>query len=168
METKKALDRMMAACSRRECCSSEIRAKLERLGRKKESGILPLTAAQMDEILETLCREKFIDEARYAAAFARDRSSLQGWGTNRIRRALSLKGITDTDIATALESIDEGSAASKMESLLKAKVRSLRSCDDPRSKKIKVLRYGLSRGYAYEEILECYSRITGDDTEINS
>lgn len=189
----KALLRMMAACSRRECCISEIRAKLERgwgassgsgtgsgagfgYGSKRGCGSSTnrmavgcpamasrnsssevrhpsLSDGQIEEIIERLCREKFIDERRYASAFARDRSSLQGWGPARIRRALSLKGISPEDIASALDSIDAAAADSRMESLLAAKLRSLRSCDDPQARRVKLLRYGLSRGYSYDQIL---------------
>lgn len=207
----KALSRMMAACSRRECCISEIRAKLERgwgsrsgcgsgcgsgsgsgsgskriasghrvlsAGRSAErSGLSTgrsasalseqqtLSAGQIEEIIERLCREKFIDERRYASAFARDRSSLQGWGTIRIRRALSMKGISSEDIASALESIDTASADSRMESLLSAKLRSLRSCDDHQARRIKLLRYGLSRGYSYDQILEFLNSASNSSME---
>lgn len=158
MDTKTALDRMMDSCSRRECCRKEIRAKLERLAAK--GGAVVLTSAQMDEIIGTLCRERFIDEARYASAFARDRSSLQGWGPLRIRRALASKGISGEDIDSALESVDEASADARMESLLRAKVRSIRGCDDPQARLAKVLRYGLSRGYEYGHIVDCYRKIS--------
>ena len=160
METKKALDRMMAVCSRRECCRRDIRTKLERLSCRRTGSDLPLLPSQVEEIIDALCREKFIDESRYASAFARDRSSLQGWGPLRIGRALAAKGISSEDIASALESIDESSSDSRMETLLRAKVRSLRGCDDPQARFVKVLRYGLSRGYTYEKITECYRRIT--------
>jgi len=204
----KALSRMMASCSRRECCRSEIRAKLERgwgsgskrnaigdrgvtagrsasslkdrgltreqpasslkargLSREQPAGARGLSTGQIEEIIERLCREKFIDERRYASAFARDRSSLQGWGPSRIRRALSLKGISPEDITSALDSIDSTAAASRMESLLSAKLRSLRSCDDSQARRVKLLRYGLSRGYSYDQILEFLNSVSDSSRE---
>lgn len=159
----KELSRMMAACSRRECCRSEIRAKLGRVSASK-GNVVQLTASQIEEIVERLCGERFIDERRYASAFARDRSSLQGWGPVRIRRALSLKGISPEDVSFALESIDSKVADARMESLLTAKLRSLRSghVSDSQALRVKLLRYGLSRGYSYDRIAEFLSSFIDD------
>lgn len=148
MEKAKALERMTAACSRREYCRKEIRAKLERL-----------EADDIDGIIDILVKEKYIDETRYAAAFARDRSSLQGWGAAKIRMALRRKEIPEEAVASALEGIDSEAAGIRLESLLKAKLRSLRSEEDPRKLKIKILRWGLGRGYGYDEILSAYDNI---------
>ena len=90
-EKEKLLGRMMRLCAGRECCRSDIRRKL---------AALPPAAAQ--EVLDTLCREGYLDDARYARAFARDKSALQGWGSLKIQLALQRKQIDAADIVAAL------------------------------------------------------------------
>ena len=146
MERAKALDRMMASCSRREYCRKEILAKLVRL---------EVDRTDAESIVETLCREKYIDEKRYAAAFARDKSSLQGWGPLKIRMALAAKGIDDATVSAALEDVDSDSAGKKLRTLIAGKMRQLRS-EDERTRRQKVLRYALCRGYGYEQAASVY------------
>ena len=148
MERAKALDRMMALCSRREYCRKEILAKLARLEAEDASGIV-----------ETLCRERYIDELRYATAFARDKSSLQGWGSLKIRVALQAKGIPAETIAAALGEIDAPAAEKRLDTLLRAKLKSLRGETDEAVRFGKLLRFGLGRGYDYAQIKRIYDRI---------
>ena len=79
---QKQLARLMRLCAGRECCRSDIRRKLA-----------ALPPAEAEEVLETLCREGYVDDTRYARAFARDKSALQGWGNLKIKLALQRKGI---------------------------------------------------------------------------
>ena len=117
MEQEKILERMRRTCSMREYCCSDIRKKIERLD---AGGI------DADKIIATLCREKFIDETRYAAAFARDKSALQGWGPVKIAYALRSKGIEKETIDEAIGALDSEKSAEKLQSLLKNKYKGLK------------------------------------------
>ena len=139
------LGRMMRLCAGRECCRSDIRRKL---------AALPPAAAQ--EVLDTLCREGYLDDARYARAFARDKSALQGWGSLKIKLALQRKAIGAAAIGAALEEIDAKAAEARMEQVLRAKWNALAREDDPARKEAKFYRYALARGYGYEEIKRMY------------
>lgn len=143
-ELKRVLSRMQGLCARREYCTSDIRRKL--LTRRET----PLTEQEAGQILTALQREKYLDDARYAGAFARDKASLAAWGTAKIRYALRAKGISDEDIARALESIEPERSQEQLRKLLSA--RWGRLSQDP-DRKRKLLRLGLSRGYAYDEIV---------------
>ncbi len=140
-EKTKVTDRLRGLCSRREYCSSEIR--------KKALTALEGDAAAAEEILETLMKENYVDDMRYASAFARDKASLAGWGDVKIRYMLASKGIPKDVIAAALKEIDEGKAADKLQKILEVKAGALK--DDPQ-KKMKLLRFALGRGYEYEDI----------------
>ena len=96
-----------------------------------------------------LLQDRFVDDARYAAAFAREKSSIAGWGPVKISYALAAKGIDRQVIAAALEERDESASSARMESVLAAKYRTLK--DDPQAK-LKLLRFALSRGYNYDQI----------------
>lgn len=150
-EKTRMLGRMMRLCAGRECCRSEIRRKL--------SGF---PAADVQDILDTLCREGYLDDARYARAFAHDKSALQGWGSLKIRLALQQKQIDADVIATALESIDLPAADARMEQLLRAKWKALAREEDPARKEARFFRYALGRGYGYEEIKRIYDYLRRD------
>ena len=150
-EREKLLGRMMRLCAGRECCRSEIRRKLA-----------TLSAEQAQEVLDTLCREGYLDDARYARAFARDKSALQGWGSLKIKLALQRKQIDAADIAAALEAIDLPAADAKMEQVLRAKWKSLAREEDPARKEAKFFRYALGRGYGYQEIKRIYDYLGRD------
>lgn len=140
---EKVLDRMRNLCSRREYCRSDIMKKaLTALEGDKEKA---------EKVVDKLVEEKYIDELRYASAFARDKSSLAGWGETKIRYMLSSKGITWDVISQALEDIDDSKAKNRLEKLMENKYRTLK--DDPQCK-LKMLRFGLGRGYGYEEVSE--------------
>lgn len=152
MERTRAIERMRGICSRKECCRQEIAAKLEKLEVEDVSGAV-----------EQLCKEGFIDEGRYARAFARDKSSLQGWGSLKIKLALQRRGIDSDVISSALGEIDAEAASVKLESLLRAKLRTLRKEEDAAAVRAKVLRYALGRGYGYEQINKVYNDIIRTD-----
>lgn len=102
-----------------------------------------------EKVVETLVKEKFIDELRYSSAFARDKASLAGWGETKIRYMLSARGISREVITLALGDIDCGKAADKLERLMANRYKSLK--DDPQCR-MKMLRFALGRGYDYEEV----------------
>ena len=132
---------MRRLCSRREYCVSDIRKKLMvQLEGKTD---------EVEQVLDALVREKYIDDLRYASAYARDKASISGWGPTKIRYMLSSKGVSSETIALALEEIDSGKAQNRLDKLMENKLRTLR--DDPQCR-LKMLRFGLGRGYAYDEV----------------
>ena len=138
---EKVADKMRRLCSRREYCVSDIRKKL--------MVHLDGNAAEVGEILEHLISDKYVDDLRYACAYARDKASISGWGATKIRYMLSAKGISSDVMSQALEEIDASKAQVRLDKLLENKFKSLK--DDPQCK-LKMLRFGLGRGYAYEDV----------------
>lgn len=138
---EKVADRMRRLCSRREYCVGDIRKKL--------MVQLEGNAAEAAEILEHLMKEKYIGDLRYASAYARDKASISGWGATKIRYMLSAKGISSEVISQALEEIDSSKAQVRLDKLMENKFKSLK--DDPQCR-LKMLRFGLGRGYSYEDV----------------
>ena len=108
------------------------------------------------EMLASLKADRFVDDVRYASAFAREKSSLQGWGAVKIRFQLREKGIADGIIAEALQEIDPAKAASKLDKLAADRYRLLK--DDPQCR-LKMLKALLSRGYSYDEVEDAVKRV---------
>ena len=150
----KVADRLRALCSRREYCVEDVRQK----ALKALDGDVDAAS----EVVSSLIRDKYIDDLRYASAFARDKASIQGWGEVKIRYMLSAKKISRDIIDQALTEIDDPKAYDRLHKLLENKYRSLK--DDPQ-RKLKLLRFALSRGYSYEKV-NCYIKKLGDDREL--
>lgn len=141
------MDKMRRLCSRREYCVSDIRAKL-----MKE---LDGDVQKVETAINKLKDEKYVDDLRYATAYARDKTAISGWGATKIRYMLSAKGVAKDVISEALNEVDEVKASTRLEKLLENKYKSLK--DDPQWK-IKLLRFALGRGYSYDEVNDLIHR----------
>ncbi len=172
---RQVFDTLSALCSKREYCTADIRRKaLERLSRDgaeasdSEAGRSSVfsaermagAAAAADAVVEALVAEGYVDDRRYAAAFARDKSALAGWGPVKIRSALLARGVPREVVLDALGEIDADRAAARLEKVLEAKWRTLR--DDPQGR-LKLIRFALSRGYDYDPIRPLVERLTHPD-----
>lgn len=141
MDYDKCLSRLQRLCSKAEYCRSQMYTKALR--------DLEGDADAAKRVVDSLVADRYVDDARYASAFAREKSSIQGWGPVKIRFQLRSKGISDADIASGMSEIEEPKAARKLESVLAAKYRTLQG--DPQCK-LKLLKFALSRGYEYQEV----------------
>lgn len=148
---KKILCRLQAQCSRREYCIRDIMAKAQ-----KAVAEFPCPEEAVNEIMESLLADKFVDNLRYASSFAREKSSLQGWGPEKIRFMLRAKGIEPETISAALSEISPAAAEKKMKSVLEAKYRTVA---EDRDAKLKLLKYGLQRGYSYDDLKNAVDEI---------
>ena len=142
---KQVLDALEAQCAKREYCTADIRRKaLERLDWDAEAA---------GAVVDALVEGRFVDDCRYAAAYAREKSSLSGWGPVKIRTTLLARGVPRDAVLAALDE----SASAKLEKVLEAKWRALQ--DDPQGR-LKLIRFALSRGYDYDPIRPLIDRIT--------
>ena len=144
----KVLNNLRRQCSRREYCTKDVLAKAEKA--------LEGDVEEASRILATLVEEKYVDDQRYAEAYAREKSSIAGWGVVKIRYMLSAKGVDRDIISKALQEIDEKKADDRLQKLLENKYRTLK--DDPQWK-MKMLRFALGRGYSYDEVNEILTRL---------
>lgn len=141
MDYEKCLSRLQRLCSKAEYCRSQMYTKALR--------DLEWDTSAAKRVVDALVADKYVDDARYASAFAREKASIQGWGPVKIRFQLRSKGISDADIASGMSEIEEPKAARKLESVIAAKYRSLKG--DPQCR-LKLLKFALSRGYEYGDV----------------
>lgn len=85
-------------CAYQERSHQEVRNKLY------ESGLL---AREVDELLTYLITEGFLNEERFAKAFAGGKFRVKKWGRIKIVHALEGKGVTRNCIRIGLKEIDE-------------------------------------------------------------
>lgn len=148
MDAARCLSRLQKLCSKAEYCEADIY--------RKALKDLEGDADAARKVLEALIGEKYVDNARYASAFAREKAAIQGWGPVKIRFQLKAKGVEEGTIRAALEEIDRGKQADKLRKVLLAKARSL--AGDPQFR-LKLLRFGLTRGYDYDAVEAEVSKI---------
>lgn len=144
----RTLSRLQALCSRREYCRSD----LFRKACEAMDGDRNAAAALVD----SLAADRFVDDLRYASAFARDKARLSGWGPAKIAFQLSGKGIEKDVIREALAEIEPEELDRKMRAVLEAKHKILQG--DPQEK-LKLLKFALSRGYEYEAVAKTVAEI---------
>ena len=145
---EKCLSRLQKLCSKAEYCEADIY--------RKALKALDGDAQAAAKVLASLKEDRYVDNARYAAAYARDKANFQGWGPVKIRFQLRAKGVSEADITQALQEIEPAKAEEKMEKVLAAKAKTLQG--DPQFR-LKLLKFGLTRGYDYDDVEAAVSKI---------
>ncbi len=147
---EEALRSAEASCARSERCEQDIRRKCQAWGLDEE---------EASRLVEALKQGRYIDHDRYAAAFAREKSRLNKWGAIKIAAALRAKGIEEETVKEALEEMpSEAVTEEVLLSLLRTKNRSLHD-EDMRRRKEKLLRFAVSRGYAFDLALRVVEKV---------
>lgn len=156
MEPNKALAKIMNLCARAEKCSWDVREKLKKW---------ELTGDQINEIVQKLYDQKFVDDTRYAKAYVKDKSQFNYWGKTKIRYHLQAKRIPTEVISDALDEIDEESYHEQLEYLLRKKIRSLIPIEDSYHAKAKLVRFSASRGFEPSLIYSVVDRLLKEFTD---
>ncbi len=142
MNLKQALTRAEALCSQQEKCRHDIHEKLVQWD---------IGENDIAKILDRLEAEKFIDESRFAASFARDKFRFNKWGRIRISYALKQKHVPESIINEALDSIPEDEYREVLTAELAKKRKSVkgRNAWDIRNK---LSRFARQRGFEFDII----------------
>ena len=138
-----ALARLQDRCSRSELCSHEVLTTLHKWG-------LPETVSM--KILGLLKRDRFVDDARFARAFVRDKVVFNRWGKSKVRMALAAKHLDREIIDEAIEDIDDEEYSRALCEVLQSKARSLEDLTSFESRN-KLLRYAASRGFEISMVI---------------
>lgn len=147
--------RAIAWCNKAERCQQDMRQKL--IAWKvsgKDSEILIAELISLD----------LINENRFACAFASDKSRLNGWGVNKIKSHLKLRGISEPNIRAALAQIDPGDSLERALDFARKKNRSL-AHEKPIVKKAKVYRSLISKGFDQHTIGKVMNALNLDPGE---
>lgn len=91
---QQALQKIGKYCAYQDRCHAEVRKKLREMGAPWE---------EAEEILVQLILDGFLDEERFAKAFARGKFRNNGWGKIKIRLELKAREINEKVIAKALQ-----------------------------------------------------------------
>ncbi len=149
MDTKEALSRAAAYCSRQERCVDDVVRKLQGWG---------VDEVEYGAIIEWLLSEKFIDEERYTTFYVRDKFKFNGWGKVKIRWNLKQKKIKGATLENALETIDDHAYTEKLQQLLESKLKQTEGKDRYKTKAA-LIRFAQSRGFEPDLIFPAVEKL---------
>jgi regulatory protein len=109
---EQALQKIKQYCAYQERCHYETREKLFGMG---------LFTTDVDRILSTLIEENYLNEERYAQAFAGGHFRQKKWGRIKISAALKQKRVSTYNIKKGLKEIDETAYLDCLQQLCAAK-----------------------------------------------
>lgn len=132
-----ALAKARHYCAYQERAHREVRDKLLALG---------LPGPDADAALAQLTAEGFLNEERFARAFAGGRFRLKHWGRLKIESELKARGLPAACIARALCEIDPADYRNKLVKLMQAKARDLKHLA-PAVRHRKVASFAQQKGY---------------------
>ncbi|MBN2663273.1 MAG: RecX family transcriptional regulator [Bacteroidales bacterium] len=136
-EFNSALSKAMRFCSTKEVCIKDITFKLNNWNTNPEF---------IDKIIASLIDEKFIDQQRYALAFAADKFKFNNWGKKKIAFHLINKNIPKNIIQKALNDINDTEYKKTAQKLINNKLKNLKTNDKIKLKN-KILSSMTSKGY---------------------
>lgn len=149
---QEAFLQLAALCAQAEHCEQEMRDKLKRW---------ELDTAAADRIIARLQKERYIDDARYARAFVKDKIRYNKWGRRKVEQALWQKRIANDIRQQVLGEIDENEYLDVLRPLLKQKRRTTKAENDYALNQ-KLVRFALGRGFTFDLIRQCLD-VNDDD-----
>jgi regulatory protein len=150
MSPKKVYDLQEAKVKIEQYCVYQDRCFLEVEQKLKSYGLIQVS---IDFLIDHLMENNFVNEERFARSFVRGAYRHKKWGRKKIIQALKLKQLTQKCISIGLEEIDREEYFGMIEHELKKKANSTKAKSEY-EKKNKILRFGLSRGYEYDIMMD--------------
>lgn len=147
-EAKRRLERY---CAYQERCHKEVRAKLQEMRMIPEA---------IDLIVGHLLEHNFLNETRFAQAFARGKFRTKKWGKQRIVRELKLRDISAYNIKMALAEISDTDYNATFHDLAEKRWQQLERETNTTYKKKKFSDYLMYRGWESQWIWEKWADLS--------
>ncbi len=135
---EQALQKLKQYCAYQERCHSEVTEKLYELGVYKK---------EHDEIIAALIEENYLNEERFAIAFAGGKFRIKQWGRVKIKYELKQKQVSEYCIKKALSAIPEEDYLKTLNKLADEKRKTLKTEKNIFIKKRKLQDYLLQKGF---------------------
>jgi len=132
-----AFNQAASLCSRSEHCASQIYEKLAHLGVPSEV---------QERVIARLVDERFIDESRFARAYALDKLRYNHWGRVKIDQMLRILDISPADRQAALAELPEDEYLDILHRLVRQKRPSIQGRNDYECR-AKLARYLVGKGF---------------------
>ncbi len=140
MTKEQALQKLRHYCGYQERCHQEVKEKLYSLGVRKN---------EHDGIIASLIEDNYLNEERFAIAFAGGKFRMKQWGRVKIKYELKQRQVSEYCIKKALKQIDEKEYLSVLQKLGDDRYASLKA-EQYLVRKKKTMDYLLQRGFELE------------------
>jgi regulatory protein len=161
--TKKTLSVDGALLRLRKYCAFTERSK-EEVKRKLQNYIM--APGEPEQVMESLIKDGFINELRFAKAFAGGKFRIKKWGKRKIEVEMKKKGLSEELIEKGLNELAENDYEAMLDELLQKKwkliMRSAKDTESYEGKQAnqqKLIRYALQKGYEMDIVIERIRKI---------
>ena len=137
-----ALMKAEAYCAYQERSQYEVRGKLISLG---------IRGLELENIITELIENNYLNEERFAMAYAQGKLRMKSWGRNKIAQGLKFKQVSVPLVKKALKSLDEDEYLEILKDLLEKKRLTIKEKNDYQIT-YKLSQYAVSRGFEGELI----------------
>ena len=142
MDRKEAFQKAQQYCTYQERSQQEVRDKLYSLG---------LHQNDVEDILADLISAGFLNEERFARAYAGGKFRMLGWGKNKIRHGLMQKRVSPACIELGLSEINEEDYMAELKKVLNEKLKGDAGKNSYQHKH-KAAQFAIGRGFESEEV----------------
>jgi len=143
LTAEQALQRAKLYCAYQERCHAETKQKLYSFGLFKND---------VDRIVSHLIEEDYLNEERFACAYARGKFRMKHWGRVKIVYELKQKNVGDYCIKKAMKEIEEEEYLKVLAKLVEEKLKELNREQNDLVRRKKVVDHLLQKGYERELI----------------
>lgn len=143
-DKKSAKPKIELYCAYQERSQQEVRDKLYEMG---------LHQKEVEELISELIGDNFINEERFAIAYAGGKFRIKHWGKIKIKQQLKLKKVSEYCIKKALAQIPDSDYEETIVTLIEKKSKLIKD-KDPYVFKHKLANYLASRGFETDLIWE--------------
>ena len=147
---EQALQKLKHYCAYQERAHSEVKEKLYDLGVWKKDH---------DEIISTLIEENYLNEERFAIAFAGGKWRVKHWGRVKIKYELKQKQVSEYCIKKAMKQIDEEEYMAVLQKMADERYASLKS-DQYMVRKKKTMDFLVARGFETDLIRKAVEKFS--------
>lgn len=144
LDPKTALQKAEKYCVYQERAQQEVREKLYTFG---------LHQRDVENIIAELISNNFLNEERFANAYALGKFRQKGWGKIKIKQGLKLKRVPETLIKKALQQIDLDDYLVKLKAILEKKGALLKE-KELYKRNYQLKQYAFGKGYEGDLVSE--------------
>ena len=151
MQQRKRLTPGQALQNIKQFCAYQDRSHSEAKERLYSFG---LNTTEVENIVSELIQEDYLNEERFARAFARGKFRMKKWGKVKIKYELKHRQVSEYCINKGLSEIDEDEYQKTLSKLADEKFRMLRTEKNMYTKKKKALTYLLQKGFERDLVMD--------------
>jgi regulatory protein len=148
--TERAFAKAKYYCAYQERSHAEVKKKLYGFGLYKN---------EVELLMSILIEENYVNEERFAMAFAGGKFRIKQWGKTKIKFELKQRQVGDYSIKKALAAIPQEDYEKTLQKLADEKIASLKAEKNIFTKKSKLQNYLVGKGYEYNLISEILKKM---------